>query len=302
MSGILVKLGCSEDAFLTVPANRIHRTAAATATQKAAAGVGQQILQQATEYVQHELQQAEAKVLESLSPTGTDMERKTALDSNEQVEHWRQALLRLEGEDNHQNSSPWQYVFIDSPVPQAFVTELLPRRFFISTGLLQQISQSQHPNDELALLLGHEMAHLLLGHTSARNQVEFAVRTAEVLLLSVDPTAGLLSMVFMSIVYAVRRAVTAAHSRENETAADRLGLELAAAACFDTKKGARILETLHHSTTTSTSNFATGWLDSHPPTLERYHKMLEHAETVNYKRHAKCMTLSRRLHDAWWGS
>ena len=70
------------------------------------------------------------------------------------------------------------------------------------------------------------MSHLLLGHVSQANRTETMLRTIEVLLLSIDPTAGVLSLFFIGGLAAIRRAVTASFSRDNEREADDLGVEV----------------------------------------------------------------------------
>lgn len=70
------------------------------------------------------------------------------------------------------------------------------------------------------------MAHLLLGHVSQSNRAETMLHTIEVLLLSIDPTAGVLALFFIGGLAAIRRAVSAAFSRENEREADNLGVEV----------------------------------------------------------------------------
>jgi len=52
------------------------------------------------------------------------------------VQLWYHAQLHLQGE-NSQTTTPWKYIFIDSEVPNAFVMEVLPQRFFITTGMVR---------------------------------------------------------------------------------------------------------------------------------------------------------------------
>ena len=48
----------------------------------------------------------------------------------------------------------WTYIVVESPVPNAFVTDLAPRKIFVNQGLLKELKVS---DDELALILGHEV-------------------------------------------------------------------------------------------------------------------------------------------------
>lgn len=78
------------------------------------------------------------------------------------------------------------FYLIDTPIPNVFVSELKTHSIFIDT------------DDQLALLLGHEISHLILGHSTTTNKIESTLWIFEVLLLSIDPTEGLLSVVLLS--------------------------------------------------------------------------------------------------------
>ena len=214
---------------------------------------------------------------------------------------------------------PWQYVFVKSSQPNAFVSEVLPQRFFITTGMLEVATTP----DELALILGHEISHLILGHVSQTNHVETMLRTIEVLLLSLDPTSGFLSLVVVGSLATLRSAVSAAHSRENEREADELGLKITARACYDTVAGSNVMYKMHHAKLSMAPNGGDSvlaktrggdrkspsqqlqLLDTHPPTLERYKQIKEQAEAgENYTKYQDdlCVTVSRRIYAALgWG-
>ena len=68
---------------------------------------------------------------------------------------------------------------------------MLPQKIFVTTGLFDQYVKN---DDELAMILGHEVSHLILGHMSASSFYESVVRGAEILILMLDPTEGLLSL------------------------------------------------------------------------------------------------------------
>lgn len=219
---------------------------------------------------------------------------------------------------------PWQYIVVDSPQPNAFVSEVLPQRFFITTAMMDVAST---PN-ELAVILGHEVSHLILGHVTQTNQVETFLRAVEVLLLSLDPTSGLVSLFVVGGLATLRRAASAAHSRENERVADDLGLVITAKACYDTLAGSYVLYKMHQAkvegggggSADSSSSSDRPWnlprdhgrldaplqlLDTHPPTLERYERLKQQAlDGENYTKYQKdlCATISSRLYAALAGS
>lgn len=49
-------------------------------------------------------------------------------------------------------------------------------------------------DDELAMILGHEVSHLIKGHFSTSTNIETWIRGVEIFLLFLDPTEGLLSL------------------------------------------------------------------------------------------------------------
>jgi predicted Zn-dependent protease len=100
-------------------------------------------------------------------------------------------------------------------------------RMAIYTGLLLKVDPT---DDELAQVMGHEIAHALANHTAERMSVAMAsqlgVMAAGILL---DQSAGTIA----AGVAAAQVAVNLPNSRQAETEADRIGIELAAKAGYD---------------------------------------------------------------------
>lgn len=207
------------------------------------------------------------------------------LDQDESYQTWTTAVEQLEGN--------WTYMLIDSQLPNAFVTEILPRHIFITTSMLNMIGNE----DELALVLGHELSHMLLGHISEKNMLETMLRTVEVLLLSMDPTSGVLSLLFVGSLATLRTAFTAAHSREHEHEADQLGIQLAAMACFDTHKAAAVFQKLHEQAGPPSGKRLLSFADTHPPSSDRYEKLILASTTENVDKYAdtSCTSVGSRL-------
>jgi Zn-dependent protease with chaperone function len=204
------------------------------------AAVGHRIVDSARNLVNDEFQKAIATVQSTLPSDLPAAEITALINKNETVQYWYNARLRVEGEDV--NRRPWKYIILKSTEPNAFVTEVLPQHFFITTAMLEELATTP---DQLAFVLGHEVAHLVLGHVSASNQVETALRTLEILLLSMDPTAGVISLGFITLLYYIRSMISASYSRENEYEADELGLIITARACFDTISGVDVMYKLY---------------------------------------------------------
>lgn len=204
------------------------------------------------------------------------------------MDGWTKARHHVEG--------PWQFVLIPSSVPNAFVSELLPRRIFVTTAMFEEFVASQ---DELALVLGHEVSHLILGHSSQMNSFESSFRTLEVLLLSLDPTSGLVSLAFMGFLASVRSAIGAGYSRDNERQADELGVKLCAMACYDTRAASEVFRKMHVENVESGNGAARSFFDSHPPSDERYRSLLDESEDENPGKYEEnCATLKSLFFEA----
>jgi len=64
---------------------------------------------------------------------------------------------------------------------------MLPQKIFVTTGLFDQFVEN---DDELAIILGHEISHLIKGHCSKTSGFESIIRGVEILFLLLDPTEG----------------------------------------------------------------------------------------------------------------
>jgi predicted Zn-dependent protease len=100
-------------------------------------------------------------------------------------------------------------------------------RMAIYTGLIQKIDPT---DDELAQVMGHEIAHALANHTAERMSVAMASQAGVIAagILADNPGAAM-----ATTATAAKLAVDLPNSRTAETEADRIGIELAAKAGFD---------------------------------------------------------------------
>jgi predicted Zn-dependent protease len=100
-------------------------------------------------------------------------------------------------------------------------------RMAIYTGLLQKVDPT---DDELAQVMGHEIAHALANHTAERMSVAMASQ-AGVLAVGILSDKPMQSMAAAAV--AAKVAVELPNSRTSESEADRIGIELAAKAGYD---------------------------------------------------------------------
>jgi predicted Zn-dependent protease len=100
-------------------------------------------------------------------------------------------------------------------------------RMAIYTGLIQKVDPT---DDELAQVMGHEIAHALANHTAERMSVARATTVGVI-------AAGIFSdrpgLTMTGAAGAAALAVTLPNSRTSESEADQIGIELAAKAGFD---------------------------------------------------------------------
>jgi predicted Zn-dependent protease len=145
---------------------------------------------------------------------------------------------------------------------------------YVSRELLALLNQE----DELASVLGHEIAHVAARHAVRRMTVAtpFAVITGIPALLTgiVSPALG---DTIASAGQLAGGLVLAPYSRDQEREADRIGTELAALAGWDPASLSSLLLTLEREEQASGAARRAGWLDTHPTTPERARLAAEHA-------------------------
>ena len=107
-------------------------------------------------------------------------------------------------------------------------------RIVVYSGLISGLHLS---DDELAVVLGHEIAHALREHT--REQASQALLQQGALQLTSMLGFGGLSLLGSVV---GRYGITLPFSREHESEADELGLELMARAGYDPRSGPRVWE------------------------------------------------------------
>lgn len=120
----------------------------------------------------------------------------------------------------------WQVKVIDDPTTvNAFC--MAGGRMAVYTGLIQQVKPS---DGELAEVLGHEIAHALSNHTAEKMSVAMA---SSIAVGAVAATQSNSELALQGAALAAAVAITLPNSRQAESEADRIGIELAARAGYD---------------------------------------------------------------------
>lgn len=140
----------------------------------------------------------------------------------------------------------------------------------VYTGLLEKMRLT---DDELAAVLGHEIAHALREH--GREQASRAAN--EGLALGVLGAAVGIGEAGASLAQlALDVTINLPHSREQETEADRIGVELAARAGYDPRAAVELWKKM----AAAGSGAAPRWLSTHPAPAERLGDLGAYAQKV----------------------
>jgi Zn-dependent protease with chaperone function len=126
----------------------------------------------------------------------------------------------------------WEVNLIRSPQVNAFCMPGGKIAFF--TGLLERLKLD---DDEVAVVMGHEMAHALLEHGRARMSREVAKRVG-ISIAAAALNLGDLSATVLAAAADV--AVTLPYARSQESDADLAGMEIAARAGHDPRAALRV--------------------------------------------------------------
>ncbi|MGK2951570.1 MAG: M48 family metallopeptidase [Thiobacillus sp.] len=143
----------------------------------------------------------------------------------------------------------WSVAVFDEPTLNAWC--MPGGKMAIYTGVIQKLNLS---DDEIGQIMGHEIAHALLGHGRERMSRAMAMQGGMQLgsILAGRDLSGLAPVAAI--------ALTLPNSRNAETEADRYGLELAARAGFDPRAAVRLWEKMSAAGSGGTPEF----ISTHP--------------------------------------
>ncbi len=152
----------------------------------------------------------------------------------------------------------WSVAVIDEPTLNAWC--MPGGKMAIYTGIVRKLALS---DDEIAQIMGHEIAHALLGHGRERMSRAIAMQGGMAL-------GSIVAGRDLSILAPVADiAITLPNSREGESEADRYGLELAARSGFDPRAAVRLWEKM----SAASGNGPPQFLSTHPSPVDRIQKL-----------------------------
>ena len=162
------------------------------------------------------------------------------------------------------DSSKWQWsvqVIDDPKTVNAWC--MAGGRMALYTGLIKQVDPT---DDELAQVMGHEIAHALANHTAERMSTAMAANAGII-------AAGLLSDKPVQAMAMAAAAATVAiklpNSRTAENEADQIGIELAARAGYDPRSAVTLWQKMAKVGGSSPPE----WLSTHPSDATRQDRL-----------------------------
>jgi len=140
----------------------------------------------------------------------------------------------------------------------------------VYTGLINKI---QPTDDELAAVLGHEMAHALREHSREQISQQMATEVGLSVLSAVTgvSAAGDLGAALTNVMF------TLPNSRTHESEADQIGVELAARAGYDPRAAVTLWQKM---ASLSGGSGQPEFLSTHPSPTTRIAELQRHAEKV----------------------
>lgn len=147
----------------------------------------------------------------------------------------------------------WQVVVLDEP-KTVNAWAMAGGKIAVYSGLIRQIEPT---DDELAQVIGHEIGHALAAHSAEQMSVALATQlgVGALAIATNSPEAAALGA------SAAQLAVTLPYSRQAETEADRIGIELAAKAGYDPRAAVSLWQKMGKATAGSNSP---EFLSTHP--------------------------------------
>jgi len=141
----------------------------------------------------------------------------------------------------------------------------------IYTGLIQKLNAT---DDEIAAVMGHEIAHALREHARERMSRQMGTQAA-VGIVGALFGIGQMGQGIANTVADV--TLNLPNSRLHETESDRIGIELAARAGYDPRAAVTLWEKMAK---VSKGGQPPKWLSTHPPHEERINDLRAYAEKV----------------------
>lgn len=208
-------------------------------------------------WVWKSLTAGEDEILQSEYETGRDMAAALLRETPPAGDESAAALVthvgqRLAGRLTNRKRR-WAFHLVASDSPNAFA---LPGGFIFITRSLVELCKVNP--DEIAFIIGHEIGHIVHGHTFDR-LVSSTLMTAA---SRATPAGRVLTPGVMGMGL---KLMQSAYTQDQETEADGFGLRLAHSAGFDPRASVRMMQRLQSTSGDGALPEIFGYFSTHPP-------------------------------------
>ena len=170
-----------------------------------------------------------------------ELKKETPVSNDAGAQAYVRCVANAITREIHQAGAPasWEVVVFQDDTANAFA--LPGGKIGVHTGLFK-VATNQ---DQLATVIGHEVAHVLAGHSNERASTQMATSGAlQVLETLSGPASPAKSRTLAVLGVGAQVGVLLPFSRAQESEADVLGLDLMASAGFDPREGPALWENM----------------------------------------------------------
>ncbi|MBK8198572.1 MAG: M48 family metallopeptidase [Acidobacteria bacterium] len=167
----------------------------------------------------------------------------------------------------------WTYYVVDSATPNAFC---LPGGYVaVYTGILDITGNYDNrvtlddvrDVDKLAVVMGHEIGHALAHHGAARMSTQQVLQVGQMAVaVGLGDMSATQQQVVMQAFGVAAQGGFLAFSREHETQADKIGLDLLVRACYDPREAPELWERMGE---IGGGQRPPEWMSTHPASATR---------------------------------
>lgn len=163
----------------------------------------------------------------------------------------------------------WSVAIVDAPeTVNAWC--MAGGRMAVYTGLFEQLALT---DDELAQIMGHEIAHALAHHTAERMSRALAINVG---VLAAGAASDDSQVAMSGAAVAAKLALELPNSRTAEREADRIGLELATRAGYDPAAAVSLWDKMNR----QGNGRPPAFLSTHPSPADRQQRLAELGEAM----------------------
>ena len=170
-----------------------------------------------------------------------------------------------------QKPDEWKVEVFKDPTPNAFA--LPGKNIGVHTGMIELVQNK----DQLAAVIGHEIAHVLAHHGNERASQQMLLQggmTAAQLYMGESSTTD--QAILTALGVGAQYGVLLPFSRKHESEADELGIKYLAEAGFDPREASKLWEVMDEKNDNSTPEF----LSTHPSSPARAKALKKKAEPL----------------------